>query len=357
MESFPTPSKMRPLLLQGHERAITQIKYNLDGDLLFTCSKDKSPNVWLSTNGERLGTYDGHNGAVWSIDVSWDSKKVVTGSGDASWRLWDCATGQTESSMNTPTSVRSVAFSYSGHYFLYATDAQGKTSSAALIVKDRRDGSHMQGDGSVLSLETFQNEKDKSVNKVSTAVWGPFDESIICGHSNGSLSLIELRQRDFTITNESAHSAAVMDIQKSKDDVLFITASKDTKAKLFDSTTLDELKTYKADRPVNSAAIAPPFDSSRHDPNVILLGGGQEAMQVTTTDVRQGKFEARFFHKVYEEEFGRVKGHFGPINSVAFHPDGTSFTTGGEDGYVRVHSLGKDYFQFVKDLQPDNWKV
>lgn len=26
-------------------------------------------NAWFSHNGERLGTYDGHNGAVWTIDV------------------------------------------------------------------------------------------------------------------------------------------------------------------------------------------------------------------------------------------------------------------------------------------------
>jgi translation initiation factor 3 subunit I len=47
----------------------------------------------------------------------------------------------------------------------------------------------------------------------------------------------------------------------------------------------------------------------------VLLGGGQEAMSVTTTSLRQGKFETRFWHKVFEEEVGRVKGHFGPINT------------------------------------------
>jgi hypothetical protein len=26
--------------------------------------------------------------------------------------------------------------------------------------------------------------------------------------------------------------------------------------------------------------------------------------------------------QVFEEEIGTVKGHFGPINTVAFHPDG-----------------------------------
>lgn len=102
----------------------------------------------------------------------------------------------------------------------------------------------------------------------------------------------------------------------------------------------------------------------------VLLGGGQEASQVTTTAARVGKFEVRVYHKVLEEEIGRVKGHFGPINSVTFSPDGKgyvkkslffcvvcllmffafvlfcSFASGGEDGYVRLHHFDPDYFSF-----------
>ena len=55
--------------LVGHERSLTQIKFNKEGDLLFSCSKDHVINVWYTHNGERLGTYDGHNGTVWTIDV------------------------------------------------------------------------------------------------------------------------------------------------------------------------------------------------------------------------------------------------------------------------------------------------
>jgi hypothetical protein len=32
-------------------------------------------------------------------------------------------------------------------------------------------------------------------------------------------------------------------------------------------------------------------------------------MNVTTTGSRAGKFESRFWHKLFEEEVGRVKGH------------------------------------------------
>lgn len=46
------------------------VKYNRDGDLFFSCSKDSHPSVWYAHNGERLGSYEGHNGAVWGIDVS-----------------------------------------------------------------------------------------------------------------------------------------------------------------------------------------------------------------------------------------------------------------------------------------------
>ena len=58
---------MKPLLLHGHERSITQIKYNRDGDLLFSSAKDHRPTVWFSINGERLGTYNGHQGMTLSV--------------------------------------------------------------------------------------------------------------------------------------------------------------------------------------------------------------------------------------------------------------------------------------------------
>ena len=49
--------QQQPILLKGHERSITTVKYNSDGDLLFTASKDNKPTVWYAETGERLGTY------------------------------------------------------------------------------------------------------------------------------------------------------------------------------------------------------------------------------------------------------------------------------------------------------------
>ena len=69
LSSNPTLTDHAHISIPGHERALTQIKFNKEGDLLFSCSKDHVVNAWFSHNGERLGTYDGHNGAVWTIDV------------------------------------------------------------------------------------------------------------------------------------------------------------------------------------------------------------------------------------------------------------------------------------------------
>ncbi len=105
------------------------------------------------------------------------------------------------------------------------------------------------------------------------------------------------------------------------------------------------MKVFETERPVNAAAISP---SHEH----VMLGGGQDASAVTTTSSRTGKFEVRFFHIIYQQEFGRVKGHFGPVNTLAFHPDGTSFVSGGEDGYIRLHHFDMDYF--TKDKKAED---
>ncbi len=63
-------ASQRPILLHGHDKPLTLVKYNADGDLLFSSAKDKAAVVWRSDTGERIGTYDGHRGAVWSLDVT-----------------------------------------------------------------------------------------------------------------------------------------------------------------------------------------------------------------------------------------------------------------------------------------------
>lgn len=75
-----------------------------------------------------------------------------------------------------------------------------------------------------------------------------------------------------------------------------------TDHQLWDVQTLQEMKQYATETPLNSACITPlrPY---------IVLGGGQDAMNVTTTSQRAGKFESRFWHKLFEEEVGRVRGH------------------------------------------------
>eukprot|EP01046_Picozoa_sp_COSAG06_P092166 COSAG06_NODE_38402_length_424_cov_0.793846_1_plen_104_part_01 len=51
-------TKFRPFLLQGHERPLTSVAWNRDGDLFFSSAKDKWATVWYGATGERLGSYE-----------------------------------------------------------------------------------------------------------------------------------------------------------------------------------------------------------------------------------------------------------------------------------------------------------
>jgi len=320
---------MKPISLHGHERSITQIVYNREGDLLFSSAKDQNPNVWYSINGERLGTYDGHGGAVWCIDVDWETKNFLSGAADNTIRLWDVETGKMTERIDTRSAVRTCSFSYSGNMVAYSTDrAMGQ--QCVINVVDVRT---FNQDKTIMSLPIPAKGP-----KVTSLIWNGLDDLIVTGHDNGDIVQWDVKTHQ-KVKISSEHQKAISDLQLSSDRTMFISASKDSTAKLWDMDTLQDKKTYKTERPVNSASISPNKDH-------VVLGGGQEAMDVTTTSTKIGKFDARFFHLVFEEEFAKVKGHFGPINSLRFHPDGNSYASGGEDGYVRINYFDSDYNVF-----------
>ncbi|KAI5818897.1 WD40-repeat-containing domain protein [Pyronema omphalodes] len=330
---------MRPILLQGHERSLTQIKYNKDGDLIFSTSKDHVVCVWYSANGERLGTYNGHQGALWTVDVDPTTTLLATGSADNSIKLWEVKTGRCLKTWEFPTAVKRVEFNEDGTLLLAVTEQRMGYRGTVVVFPIVVDVNAEQVDGPMFTITP-------SESKATVAAWSYLSKYIITGHEDGSISQYDGKTGEL-IKDIQAHEpdmGLITDIQMAPDRTYFVTASKDKSAKLIESQTLNILKTYQTDTPLNSAAITAKKD-------FIILGGGQEARDVTTTSMRQGKFEARFFHKIFEDEIGRVRGHFGPLNTVACHPQGTGYASGGEDGYVRVHHFDKPYFDFKYEVE------
>ncbi|KAJ5459768.1 Eukaryotic translation initiation factor 3 subunit I [Penicillium daleae] len=334
---------MRPILLSGHERSLTQIKFNKDGDLLFSTSKDKVVCAWWSANGERLGTYSGHQGAVWTVDVSPNTVLLATGSADNTVRLWNIKTGECVKTWDFPTAVKRVAFSPDGSKLLAVTEKRMGFLGAIAVLDIA------YGDGELNNLNVQAEEPSLRItcneSKATVAGWSYLGKYIIAAHEDGSVSQYDPKTGD-QLENVQAHEfdSQINDLQFSPDHTYFITASKDKSAKLMSASNLAILKTYVADTPLNSASITPKKD-------YVILGGGQAAMDVTTTSARQGKFEARFYHKIFEDEIGRVRGHFGPLNTIDVHPAGTAYASGGEDGYVRIHHFDKPYFDFMYEVE------
>eukprot|EP00850_Spirogloea_muscicola_P019068 SM000183S03962 [mRNA] locus=s183:16269:18475:+ [translate_table: standard] len=322
---------MRPILLKGHERPLTFLKYNREGDLLVSCAKDHQPNIWYADNGDRLGTYRGHNGAVWTADITRDSRRLITGSADQSAMLWDLETGAQAFVFHFDAPARSVDFSHGEHLVAVTTDPFMGASSA-VHVKRIADDKADQDDETLLTIKG-------PVGRINRCVWGPLNRTLIGAGEDATVRMWDaetgqvLKESDA----ETGHQKRIASLEVSADGSHFITGSNDKSAKLWDIRTLEALKTYSTERPVNAASISPLLDH-------VVIGGGQDAASVTTTSSRAGKFEAKFFHKVFEEEIGGVKGHFGPINALSFSPDGRSFASGGEDGYVRIHHFDSDYF-------------
>ncbi|KAF5402850.1 Eukaryotic translation initiation factor 3 subunit I [Paragonimus heterotremus] len=137
---------MRPIILNGHERPITRIAFNRDGDLIFTAAKNSVANVWFSANGERLGSYNGHDGVIWWIDVDYSTTNLLTASGDYHCKLWDIETGNQLADYEANAPVRACGISFCGNLLFLTTDEtffDNKNKKSELIVIDKRDPTHV----------------------------------------------------------------------------------------------------------------------------------------------------------------------------------------------------------------------
>ncbi|KAG8428534.1 translation initiation factor eIF3 subunit [Metarhizium acridum] len=85
-------------------------------------AKDQQICAWFSHNGERLGTYHGHVGAIWTVDVDPTTTMIASGSADNTIRLWDVKSGKCLKVWEFPTAVKRVEFNEDGTKLLGVTE-------------------------------------------------------------------------------------------------------------------------------------------------------------------------------------------------------------------------------------------
>jgi len=196
-------------------------------------------------------------------------------------------------------------------------------------------------------LREIKLEKENKKFGAFTRVAFLNDISLILAiHADGHLTKWNINDEELIASARIAEpktdgpiiSDLLSDITLTPDRGLALITSRNNNAYLVNTETLEIVKTYASDRPLNSGCISPIL-------NHVLLGGGQDKHSVTTTAGAEGRFEVQFFHTFYEEKLTEVLGHYGPVNSIAMSRDGKIFCSAAEDGTVRLYHFDDGYLK------------
>jgi translation initiation factor 3 subunit I len=323
---------MRPIALKGHDRPITDVVFNREGDLLFTSSKGHQFAVWYTDNGERLGTFSGHNGSVWSLAVDRHTKYVYSAGADSIAKKWDIQTGQEVDFWGHGSPVRCIKTSLGDSEFLTVTDTVMRAAGCVRLW-DVRMGGGAQG-----MPRPIDEIYEQAPVRITRAAWGPLNHTIFLCTEDGKVRIVD-RRNNQNLEVIRDHKKSIQELAWDPHQFMFLTASTDSTARLYDAHTFKPLKVYSTGRAINGASIHPYREE-------IMLGGGQSAESVTLTRVDSSQFKVKFFHLIFETELGSgVLGHFGPVNTLSYFPDGKGFASGGEDGFVRLYHFDPSYFE------------
>ena len=106
-------------------QSVQSVAFSRDGKRIVSGSGDNTVRLWDGATGKPIGEpLKGHSFSVDSVAFSPDGKRIVSGSGDSTIRLWDVETGKPigEPLKGHRKEVSSVAFSPDGKRIVWGGD-------------------------------------------------------------------------------------------------------------------------------------------------------------------------------------------------------------------------------------------
>ena len=102
-------------VFKWHEKAVYVTAFSPDGKRVVTGSGDNTARLWDASTGAEIAVLNAHAGGIHAASFSPDGKRVVTGSSDNTARLWDASTGAGIAVLNAHTGgIHAASFSPDG---------------------------------------------------------------------------------------------------------------------------------------------------------------------------------------------------------------------------------------------------
>ena len=321
---------------------MTVCKYNNAGDLIYIGDKDSKIVTVIDTQDYNIvGTFDGHNGIVWNLDISKNDLILITASGDLSIGFFNAKNGNKIYQSNEKCIPKYVCAQKDYSTF--------KTTNLVGIICEaltRKSTTYI----SIYDLDTIGEEnfgeKKKLLwvkqSKPNVMTWLSDDEILICC-DDGKIICRNINDTNGEFEKEyQIHTLSIKSIVWNKSRTQILTSSLDCEAKQIEikDGRLNILYTYKSTVPINYAIW-------NYNDRKVILGGGIEAMNVAKTS--DNDLNIKIYRTSDQKLTNHIGSHFGPIRYIDRAPNSKNFMTASQDGTVKIY--------FITDVETNGKQV
>ncbi|KAG9120492.1 hypothetical protein FRC07_003982 [Ceratobasidium sp. 392] len=284
-------------------------------------------------------------GAINSISVSRNGRRIISGSQAATLQIWDTQTGASlvDSLQGHHHAVTSVAFSFDCRHVVSGS------WDATVQLWDAHSGNRI--------LDPLQGHYDR----VTSVAFSPDGRRVVSGSEDRTVRIWDTQTGTASLNPLRGHSKTVLSVAFSHDGQRIVSGSRDTTLRVWDAQT--------------GASILPPLRGHSHkvmsvtfssDGRRIASGSGDKTVRLwnaytgiahldpfrghwdTVTSVafssdcrRVVSGSQDMIIRIWDVETGATllepfNGHSDVVSSVAFSPDGRSIVSGSQDMTVRI---------------------
>jgi translation initiation factor 3 subunit I len=323
---------------------MTISKYNNKGDIIYIGDKDSKNITAIDTiDYNVIGTFEGHNGIIWSLDISKNDDILVSASGDLTIGFFNATNGTKLFQINErciPKYVLTQKKRNNTNLVAIICEALTKKSTTYISIYDLDN----------INLNDF-TEKTKLMwsrqSKPTVMIWLNDDE-IIIGCDDGKIIIRNINDIDGSNEKEFIiHSNSIKSIVWNKNFTQILTGSLDCTAKQIDTSNWNVLLTYKSTVPVNWACW-------NHNDRKVFLGGGIEAMNVAKSS--SNDLNLKIYRTSDQKLTNHISSHFGPIRYIDKSPCSKNFMSASQDGSVKIYFITdiESNKNILEDVEKEN---